>query len=180
MHARLGHSERYFLVPGEKPGQAWRAVSAAEANRVRGMSRTGATDPRATTQQDDMAKPLVCKKGMRLQLHRSGGKPELERPTGRPRPAHRPPAYVQLTYNQRAEFYLSAPGIPSSDPPASPPRASALATTTFTTIVTHSIGRLRGRGRQLQHGPHRALDLSFRQSEGDRQHRRPDHYVHLQ
>jgi hypothetical protein len=74
-----------------QPAQAWREVSAAAASRVRGMSRTGATDPRATTQQDDMAKPLVCKKGMcDCNFTEVVESLNLSDQPGRLRPAHRP------------------------------------------------------------------------------------------
>jgi len=43
----------YFLVPGDKPGPAWREVSADEASSVRGMGKAGTNDPKATTPQDD-------------------------------------------------------------------------------------------------------------------------------
>jgi tetratricopeptide (TPR) repeat protein len=97
-------SSGYFLIPGRWLPAGWRDVSAAEANRVRGMGYTGTNNQDATTPDDDDADPNKeknCKgmcvpniKEMTVSLTLS------DTPIGY-RPAIGPSLYVTLTYNQK-------------------------------------------------------------------------------
>jgi hypothetical protein len=105
-------SSGYFLVPGRGGSEGWRAVSASEANQVRGVGYTSSNEAGATKTNDIMAKscppsssedsptpvsPHICDYNiteMAVSLHL------VDTPVGYAPPVG-PSAYVTLTYNQR-------------------------------------------------------------------------------
>ncbi len=96
-------SSGYFLVPTEEPPDHLRAVSLAEAGKIRGMGNTGNNLPEATTPDDQTTKPDACdNQGMcRYNFTEMVVSLRLkDTPVGY-RPPKGAPVFFTLTYNQR-------------------------------------------------------------------------------